>query len=249
MTDETMIPPQEGDNETVTPPAAPDWSLYAPDTGDLDIDAALAAVASLSDPVTPQEAEEIAIDAAPRKRVGAYTPTLALPPLSRLKRGQLGSVVPALLLIGVGAWLTLTTTSGGAVDSMLLTLLLIGGAALALIAYWIGSGRWSHGTLLFGALIALTLVVIVTAGRVPAISYPALLIAAGIAVILAGALSRPPLRRAAAPALLLIAAGLIGVVTLLVGIPSALLPALNIAAPAAAVVVLIVLLLPRLRRR
>lgn len=249
MTDETTIPPQ-GDNDTL-PEDADELSASAwnsPDARGLDIDAALAAVAALSEPVTEQEAEEIAQDAAPRKRIGAYTPTLPLPPLTRLRRGQPGSVIPALFLIGIGGWLTLTTTSGGQIDGMLLAVAVIGGVALSLLAHWIGSGRWSRGTLLFGALIVLAAGVIFAAGRVP-VSYPALVAAGGVALILGGRLARPPVRRVTAPGLLLIAAGGVGWLVTLEIVPPSLLPLAATAAPGVAVIVLIVLLLPRLRRR
>jgi len=257
MTDETTRLPDE-DNDTLEPSAqpveplpdlTPDWSLYSPDSSGQDIDAALAAVAALSEPVTKQEAEEIALDAAPPKRVGAYAPTLAMPPLSRLKRGQPGSVVPALVLIGLGAWLTLTTTSGASVDLALVLVAAIGGLALSLLAYWLGSGRWSRGTLLFGVLVALTLALVFAMLQDRVALYPLILAAAGVGLIGAGILARPVERRAFAPGLLLILGGGAGLLGSLGFVPPTLLPAANIALPAVAVLVVILLLLPRLRRR
>ena len=257
MTDKTNLIP-DGDNDIIplepvaqNPDTAPDWSIYAHDRDAEDIDAALAAVASLSEPVTEKEAQEIALDAAPPKRTSAYSPTLPMPPLSRLKRGQLGSVIPALLLIGLGAWLTLNTTSGTAIDPTLIALVVIGGIALTLIAHWIGTGRWSRGTLLFGVMIALTFAVIYLSGRRAELhlTYPVILSFAGVALILAGVLSRPPIRRAFAPGLLLIVAGGIGLVVSMGLVPSNLLPIAVTAAPLVALLVLIILLLPRLRRR
>lgn len=257
MTDETTRLPDE-DNPNLNPvqPTAlepdADWNMLSTGGSALDIDAALAAAAALSDePATPAEAQDIALDAAPRKRVGTYAPALSLPPMTRLKRGQLGSLVPALVLIGVGAWLTLTTTSGASLDPLLLIAALIGGIAVSLLAHWLGSGRWSRGTLLFGVLIALTAAGIGAAalrgelGR----TYPLILAFAGVALILAGVLSRPPMRRAFAPGLLLIAAGVVGALVTLGIVPSGLLPFAASAAPIVAILVVIVLLLPRLRRR
>ncbi len=255
MTDKTNLIP-DGDNDIIplepvaqNPDTAPDWSIYAHDRDAEDIDAALAAVASLSEPVTEKEAQEIALDAAPPKRTSAYSPTLPMPPLSRLKRGQLGSVIPALLLIGLGAWLTLNTTSGTAIDPTLIALVVIGGIALTLIAHWIGTGRWSRGTLLFGVLIALVLAFVFAAMQGFASFYPLVIAASGVALIAAGVLSRPPERRAFAPGLLLIVAGGIGLVVSMGIVPSNLLPIAVTAAPIVALLVLIILLLPRLRRR
>lgn len=243
-------PPDVADSfdEPLLELAAPDWSIYSPDSSGQDIDAALAAVAALSEPVTRQEAEEIALDAAPRKRASAYAPQLAMPPLSRLKRGQLGSVVPALLLIGLGAWLTLTTTSGGSIDPQILTVAIIGGAALALVAYWLGAGRWSRGTLLFGLLIALTLALGVA--MLQSVSfYPLIFAALGVGLIGAGVLARPVERRAFIPGLLLILGGAAGLLESLGIVPPIQLSAATVMLPVVAVLIVILLILPRLRRR
>ena len=78
-----------------------------------------------------------------------------MPPLTTLKRGQLGSVVPALLLIGLGAWLTLTTTSGTPPDPLLVAAVVVGGIVVSLLAQWLGTGRWSRGALFFALLLLL----------------------------------------------------------------------------------------------
>src|SRR4051812_28977266 len=72
---------------------AQDWVLG-------DIDAALAAVAWLSEIMPEREAEaEARADA--KRSAPTFVPKMQMPPLATLKRGQLGSVVPALLLIGL----------------------------------------------------------------------------------------------------------------------------------------------------
>ena len=120
-----------------------------------DIDAALAAVASLSEMMPEREAEAQA-RADSQQGTPTFVPEMPMPPLTTLKRGQLGSIVPALLLIGFGAWLTLTTTSGTPPDP-----LLVAGRdrrrdhAVTLLAQWIGTGRWSRGVLFFALLVLL----------------------------------------------------------------------------------------------
>lgn len=179
-----------------------------------DIDAALAAVSSLSDLVAEQEAAEEARAEARRPTVTAYKPTLPAPPLSTLKRGSLGSLVPALLLMGGGAWLTFTFTTGATVEPLLLTALVIGGIALSLLAQWLGTRRWSRGVLFAALLIAAVAGVIVFSLQPGGIDlvrgWPLLLVALGVALLLAGLLARPVERRAFVPALLLALAGALG---------------------------------------
>ncbi|MBE2272009.1 MAG: hypothetical protein IAE80_27485 [Anaerolinea sp.] len=249
--DAELAPPITAFPETTAVSDESLWNAYFPDNG-VDIDAALAAVASLNEPVTQQEAEDIALDAAPPPmQPTAYVPQLVMPPLSRLKRGHPGSLIPALLLIGLGAWLTLTTTSGATIDPLLVTAVVIGGAAFALLAQWIGSGRWSRGTLLFGVLIALVfaLAFAVTRGINLLQTYPLILSAAGVALILAGVLSRPPLRRAFLPGMLLVAGGIAGMVVTMGILPSNWLPLAVNAAPVVALAILVLLIAPALLNR
>ncbi|MFN8371624.1 MAG: hypothetical protein U0694_01925 [Anaerolineae bacterium] len=89
---------------------------------DLDIDAALAAVASLSDVLAAQESEAeqppqtsefTAVDVTPppaiQEQRSSYFPS---PPPSTLPRGSMASVVPAFVLIGIGVWLTFALSTG-----------------------------------------------------------------------------------------------------------------------------------------
>lgn len=218
------------------------WDNLGDDT---DIDAALAAVASLGAadldeeifeddlPYTPEAelatraAPEVEITPAPNKRrrekqqkqpVDHYAPAMRLPPASTLKRGQLGSVIPALALIGVGAWLTITTTSGGTVDLSLLGLIGVGIVVLSLLAYSISMGRWTRGTIFFAALIALVGGVFVfttqplnlPVGFNLVTGYPLFVVALGLAMFISALLSRPLSRGAFAPGIVLLAAGIIG---------------------------------------
>ena len=229
-----------------------DWSAYTPDLGEMDIDSALAAVASLSETVAEREADEQARIDAREKAIPTYIPESALPPMTTLKRGHLGSVVPALLLIAIGAWLTLMTTSGAAVDPLLLAAVAFGAVALSLFAQWLGSGRWSRGTLFFGVLIALVMLFF-AAGMQPngldlTESYPLLLAVFGAALIAAGLLARPVKGRALIPGVLLLAAGGIGLAINLGIIPAELLSFAVPVAPFVLIAVVVLLLLPRLRR-
>ena len=90
-------------------------------TDGLDIEAALAAVSTLSDVMAEQEAAELAriarIEAEAQAKVERQARMenperfFSVPPLTTLKRGQLASIIPAVWLIGLGAWLTFTMTS------------------------------------------------------------------------------------------------------------------------------------------
>lgn len=188
-----------------------------------DIDSALAAVANVGE-LPPMEAEREAdfdhetvrrVDAvAPAFVPTAYTPTLAMPPMLTLRRGQLGSLIPALLLIVLGVWLTLTLTNGQAVDSTLLTLAAGGGVLLTLLAAWLGNRRWARGVLFF-VFAALGIGAVIYAGTLPngldlVRGYPILLSVIGLAMLLATLLARPLDRRLFAPALILVVLGLIG---------------------------------------
>lgn len=229
-----------------------DWSAYTPDLGEMDIDSALAAVASLSESIAEREADEQARIDAREKAIPTYVPESTLPPMTTLKRGHLGSVVPAVLLIAIGAWLTLTTTSGAAVDPVLLAGVALGAVALSLFAQWLGSGRWSRGTLFFGVLIALTMLFF-AAGMQPngldlTQAYPLLIAAFGAALVAAGLLARPVKTRALIPGILLIVAGGLGLVINLGIIPAELLSFAVPVAPFVLIAVVVLLLLPRFRK-
>ena len=175
-----------------------------------DIDAALAAVASLSEIMPEREAEaEARADAEQGKPT--FVPEMQMPPLATLKRGQFGSVVPALLLIGFGAWLTLTTTSGTPPDPLLVAAVIVGGIVLSLLAQWLGTGRWSRGALFFALLVLLVAGVIVFSLQPNGLDllrgYPLLLVALGLAMVLAGLLARPLNPRLLVPGALIGAGG------------------------------------------
>jgi hypothetical protein len=217
-----------------------------------DIDAALAAVASLSDLMPEREAEaEARADA--RQSSPTFEPTMPMPPLTTLKRGQLGSVIPALLLIGLGAWLTLTTTSGTPPDPLLVATAAVGGLILTLLAQWLGTGRWSRGVLFFALIVLLFAGVVVFSVQPGGVDlgrgYPLLLVALGLALALAGFLARPLNLRMIAPGALFVLAGLTGLVITLGLIPGDWLALAYPLAPVVLVVALVMFLLPVIFRR
>jgi hypothetical protein len=122
-----------------------------------DVDAALAAIGTLNTIADPIDVPA----ALPDYETPQIHSTFRQPSLSTLERGQAASVVPALLLIGVGVFLTFLLTSGTPLPStnVLLGLLLVC-VGISLLAAWISSGRWARGNLamgigalLFGALL------------------------------------------------------------------------------------------------
>lgn len=167
---------------------------------DLDIEAALASVSSLSDVIAEQEAQEAAErtrheeaqrrrDEQEAQRAAYYLPR---PSMHTLQRGQMGSVIPALMLILLGAGLTFalssedTTLSGG-----MIALITMGAFGVLLIAQWLSSGRWSRGALFGGlSLILVAGGLYFLANNEPGVDgYPLLLSAIGVAAVLSGILA------------------------------------------------------------
>jgi hypothetical protein len=191
-------------------------------SSDLDVDAALAAVASLSDVMAEQEAAEqakvdaeaIAAEEAAQQAIPVTRQVMPRPPLVTLRRGQPASVVPAVLLMGIGAWLTFALTTSAAPDSTAITLVVVAGLILALMAHWLSSGRWSRGVFFFGTLILLNAAALafLTQPFSPGLprGWPLLLVAGGLAFVLTAFLTRPRERRMALPGILLILGGLTG---------------------------------------
>jgi hypothetical protein len=236
-----------------------DWdSLTGMESGasalDLDIDAALAAVASLSDVAAEQEmAAQARADARLAASSGAVSYALPLPPLLTLRRGHLASLLPALLLIGLGAWLTLANTAGTPPDASLVLLVGAGGVIVMLLVYWLSSGRWARGAL-FVALSVLISAGIFGLSLGPngldlVQNWPLLVVGVGAAVGLTALLGRPSDRRLFLLALLLIVAGLTGLVVTHNLLPSDWLPTIAPYAPVVVAVVAFLWLLPLIFKR
>ncbi|HEX2619509.1 MAG TPA: hypothetical protein VHL11_05160 [Phototrophicaceae bacterium] len=184
----------------------------------LDIDAALAAVSSLSDLLAEREAQEIAerqrvetefqVQEERVRRKEAHV--FPHPATVRLQRGSPASLIPALLLMGVGGYLTfaLTLTETPPAPG-LIVFIVTGAAGLSLVAYWLASGRWSRGSLFAGLslilvggwLYALTLPIPVS----PRQGWIFLIAAVGLAALLTGLLAKPAAGRFIAFGMALIA--------------------------------------------
>lgn len=254
-----VISPEDDDDSLLSeleasaaPPVAAPPPLPSDDWMVGDIDAALAAVASLSE-IMPQREAEAEARADARRSSPAFVPEMQIPPLVTLKRGRLGSLIPALLLIGIGAWLTLQTTGGTPSDPLLTAGVLGSAVVLSLLAQWLGSGRWSRGLLFFALLVLLLAGVVFLAfqptGIDPQRGYPALIIAFGLAVVLAGLLARPVSVGVIIPGVLVIFGGVVGFAVTLGYIPADVLAAAVTVAPVVLVVVMVLLLLPLIFRR
>lgn len=209
-------------------------------TSDLDIDAALASVASLSDVIAEQEAEEAAERArereaaVERRRAGA---TFHRPPVMTLRRGGLASVVPALGMIAAGAWLTFALSTG-APSTGLVAVVLAALLGLTLLAYWLSSERWLNGAL-FGGLSLLFgsgVLVFLAQTNDPA-GWPLLLVAVGAALALSTR------GRGLFAGVVVIVMGAVAY-----GVDALALPDLQPIAPVLLVVVLAVLFIPALLR-
>ncbi len=225
--------------------------------GSLDIEAALAAVSSLSDEQAHREAIEAAAAAAaaddeletePETEIEARPlASLREPPPLVLRRGQPGSVIPALLLMGIGAWLTLALTSGAtALTSPLLVSGVLGAVLVViLLAQWLASGRWTRG-ILFVALFALLLFAALyedlTAGL--GLAVPLTLAAFGGALILTGLIGRPPDRRLLISGVLLAVGSLIAAIIARGLLPSTLLVGIAPYGWVVAAVLIVIWLLP-----
>lgn len=177
-------------------------ALYGGADEPLDIDAALASVATLDQALAEQqasenaarlraEAEAKAAEEAARRRAAHYFPQ---PPPSQLARGQLTSVLPAFSLIAVGAWLTLTLASGQSPTAPLIGGVCAAVAGLALLLQWLTSGRWARGAGLAGFLLlaetgVLAFLAMPTGPN--AAGWPLTIVAFGAALLLIALLGQP----------------------------------------------------------
>jgi hypothetical protein len=146
------------DQETSESEFQPDQLVFDPS---LDIDAALAAVGALPDLMAERDAaydierqrqQDVERTAEERER-WRQGYRFARPPQMRLQRGQPASVIPALILIAVGAYLTFALTLSQTPPAPgLVALLVCGAIGITLLSYWLNARRWARGAL-FGGLI------------------------------------------------------------------------------------------------
>lgn len=200
----------------------------------------------VGDAVAQQEAEQEFVPP-------AFEPSLPMPPMTRLRRGQLGSLVPGLLLIGIGAWLTLTTTAGTPLNPLLLAAVVVGAVVLTLLAQWISTGRWGRGYLFFAVFIALAAAFFGFSLQPGGLSllrgWPLLIAALGVSMIVTSVLSRPSDQRLLPPGILLVTAGLLAVIVTSNVLPQRILTAIAPWGPAVLIALLVLWLLPFVFRR
>ncbi len=137
----TLSPEPEEDFEPE--PAPPAQETFAP--VEPDVDAALSALSSLN--VLAADAPREAF--APQEVI--LSEELPQPPLATLERGTTPSVVPALLMIAAGVFLTFYLASG---NPMPAPQYLVGGGlilfGISSLTWWLGTSRWARGSLLVG---------------------------------------------------------------------------------------------------
>lgn len=234
-------------------------ALMALESEELDVDQALAAVASLHElvleqEIAPAEVQQEVEAERPVDEGPAYTPTLRTPPMMTLQRGQMASVIPALVVIAAGAWLTLTlTTSDTPPDARLMAMVAAGAVGVILAGYGLSSGRWARGALFLG------LGMLFSAGTVFVLSqrigpglvkgWPLVVVALGAAAIVTALLSPADRRGLFGTGLLVAFAGAIGLGVTLNLIAGRVVNILASLWPGVLVVVLALWLLPVIFRR
>jgi hypothetical protein len=274
------VPPDDDELRFAPPLDAPDaaaiedaWAAVAHDAPDdapapeafdsaLDVDAALAAVSRLDDILAEEEAaeqarlarEQAAADEAAQRAARLKHPEyfFAMPPLLITQRGRADAVVPALALIGIGAWLTFAlTTSETPPDPALVLAVCAAAISVTLIARWLATGRWARGALLLALLIAGGAAALYVAAAGPGLiaGWPLLLLAPAVALAGVGLLARPAQRRLLLPAALLAVTALAGLAVTTGAISADIQAQLVHLWPAAAAAVVLALALPLLRRR
>lgn len=218
----------------------------------IDVDTALSAL-SFELASTPAEEAPAGAPRLPPYAPPTYRPRLSMPKPISLRRGHIGSVIPAFVLIGLGIWLTFANATGAAVDPLVVGLVLAGGLVVSFAAVWLVSGRWARGLLLI-TLLALFggggAALIVNAGIANAlVAYPLLLSALGLAIVLAGLLARPVERVMLGPGIVFLAAGIVGFLVLNGAVPAGILSAAAAYWFVPAAIVVLLLLLPLIFRR
>lgn len=175
------------------------------------------------------------------------------PPQSALHRGQMASIVPAALLIAVGAGLTiiLTTSDEATLNPALVIAGGIGASGIALISYWLTSARWSAGSFLVGMVLVLcgaTAAYLTLANTIDLTrGWPLLLTAVGAAFVITD-LVNPSDRRLWLVGLVLAIAGFAGVVVTAGMLDAGIVQILRGLWPVALVIVAVLLIVPIFRR-
>lgn len=217
-----------------------------------DVEAALGALAFEPEGADEEGSAPSAIRLPPFTPSG-YQPRLPMPAPIRVRRASLGSLIPALALIGVGAWLTVAQFTGAPVDPLLVGAVLSAGLVLSFLVAWLGNGRWSRGLLLVVLLAVFGAgggALILSAGLFNALAaYPLLFSALGVAILLTAFLARPSDRALLGPALVFITAGIVGYLVLNGALPAGLLSGAAAYWFVPAIILLILIALPLFVRR
>ncbi|MEM9951573.1 MAG: hypothetical protein AAF846_08245 [Chloroflexota bacterium] len=193
----------------------------------------------------PQQAET--------ERLESYETAFPHPPISVLHRGQLASVVPALLLIGVGSYLTfIVTTSEATLQLPLIATIAVSGLGAMLLAQWLSTSRWSIGSFFIGVLLLLTggtVAYLVLPNQLSfADGYPLILTAIGTAFVITDVFM-PSGRRIWLIGLILAIAGLAGVFATTTIMTLDIAEALSGLLPVAVIVIIVLLVAPLVRQR
>lgn len=239
-------------------------SLPVTVTDGLDIEAALAAVSTLSDVIAEQEAVEQARIARIEAEAQAKAERQArlenperyfpVPPLSTLKRGQLASIIPAVWLIGIGAWLTFSGTSLRVLpDTNLLITVILVGIGLTLLSRWMSSRRWARGSLFFGLLFigegALYYYLVQPGSFGLERGWPLFIAVIGLAMLLTHLFAVPRDLRLALPAFILLIVGIAGSLITLNLLPTDITFFAASVWPIAIVIIVLIWLLPLVFRQ
>jgi hypothetical protein len=245
-------------DEPVPPVDSQLYAMIALETEGLDVDEALAAVASLSElvisPETTSELPETPAESEPVEEKPVYEPSIPVPAMITLHRGQIASVLPAILLIGIGAWLTFTlTTSQTPPDTRLILTIALAGLGLAFITNWLSSQRWSRGALLVGSALLLTAIVFfvlsTSSGFDLVRGWPLFIVAIGASFLLTAFLAPSGDRRIPGSGILLVVAGLVALVVTMGAVSAMLITTIGNLWPIIFVALLGVWLLPFVVRR
>jgi hypothetical protein len=196
------------DDFIVDAPPALDFTFSASGLEELDIEGALASIIGLDAAIAEHEAADLspavqAETSVDPEQVRRETETrrkasqqaggqLQQPNFGQIGRGKLASVIPAVLLMALGAGLTIylaepSVFGGLTLNTGLFIALLASVFSVMLISYWLSSGRWASGGL-FVAISILASIAVSALGLTG--GFPLLLSAIGLGAFVSALLSR-----------------------------------------------------------
>lgn len=218
---------------------------------DVDVEGALSAVSDGLEAVVARHEAEVQLQQDEAERIeSVLNNPMALPEPLTLERGSLPTLIPALALVGLGAWLTFVNTTGSAPSGNVIGAALVGLFALGLLLTWLSTRRWNRGALFlsltgfFGALGSIYLLEQFGLWALPS----AIVLALGGAFTLSGLFARPFRMSVILPGLMLLVAGAVTLVHGLGLIPSAVNDILRTGWVVVAAIVALVVFLPLIQR-